>query len=196
MIARPHACSAGSRPVPALRPLERLALLALGAALAGAGCASTSDISGVWRSEALAAGPLAGALGAEVTLELTIGHFGPDISGMMRFYRDLDFEDPLDPTAPHFACSCMLLHKGRWSESRQRLAFEGQGCLPGTSDQAAALSAALLTVAGDELAGTWQRTDGTIKQSVRVRRVSGLDDAELSCNRFADPALGNVANGL
>ncbi len=196
MIARPHARSAGTSPVSALRAPARLVALALGSALACSGCASGSDISGVWRSQTLAAGPLCGALGAEVTLELTLGHFGPDVSGMIRFYRDLEFEEPLDPTAPHFACGCLLLHKGRWSEGSQRLAFESQGCLPSSSDTAAALSAASLTVSGDELAGTWQRTDGTIKQAVRVRRVAGLEDAQLSCNRFADPALGNVANGL
>jgi hypothetical protein len=169
-------------------------------ALMASGCTTSTELGGVWRTAATAQGPLIGTTAAPVAVELVLGHYGPDVSGLLRFYGDDGFELPNDATAPHFRCGCIFVHNGRWSESGARLSFQTRGCLPGQNANASVLAETTLLLEGGELHGAMTVVDpaspliGTT-QPLRVTRFAAFEDGDLRCEAYVDPATGNGANG-
>ncbi|MBP7127125.1 hypothetical protein KBD49_12245 [Myxococcota bacterium] len=102
-----------------------------GAALAAAlsaGCSGTRLWTGTFRSTE--ARPLAGVPGMEegVHLELVIGHFGPDLAGIVRFFRDPEFLQPVPG-----ACPCQYLLEGRYEDGELIFAFPSPSPCSATS---------------------------------------------------------------
>ncbi len=170
-------------------------------ALMASACTTSTELGGVWRTSAMARGPLIGTDKVPVAVEVVLGHYGPDVSGLLRFYADETFEQPKDASAPHFDCGCVLVHKGRWSESGARLSFQTRGCLPGSSEQTPVLAETTLWLEGGELHGTLAIVDpasplvGT-SQPLRVARFAAFEEGDLRCDAIVDSAAGNGANGL
>lgn len=169
-------------------------------ALMASGCTTSTELGGVWRTETIAQGPLIGTTEAPVSVELVMGHYGPDVSGILRFYSDEGFELPNDAAAPHFDCGCVFLHKGRWSETGARLSFQTRGCLPGASNAGPVLAETTLLLERGELHGTMTIVDPTspligTTQSLRVSRFAAFEDGDLQCESYTDPGTGNAANG-
>lgn len=174
--------------------------IAVALALLASACTTSTELGGVWRTDALAQGPLVGSAAAPLAVEIVMGHYGPDVSGLLRFYADDTFEQPKDATAPHFDCGCVFLHKGRWSEPGARLSFQTRGCLPGSSEQVPVLAETTLFLDGDELHGTMTVVDPASpllgsSQTLRVTRFAAFEDGDLRCEAYADPGAGNGANG-
>ncbi len=176
-------------------------LVATCALLVSAGCTTSTELGGVWRSDALVGGPLVGdGVGPGVAVEFVLGHYGLDVAGVVRFYDDDVFESPSDPTAPYRACACAFIHKGRWRVSSDAFDFQLRGCLPGASPSSTLLVRGELKLVGDTLDGILRVEDpespllGTTQPLV-LRRTSGLGDADLGCEVFTDASAGNRASG-
>ncbi|HOU53863.1 MAG TPA: hypothetical protein PLQ97_08025 [Myxococcota bacterium] len=123
-----------------------------------AGCSETRLWTGTFRSTE--ARPLAGVAGMEegVYLELVIGHFGPDLAGIIRFYRDPEFLQPVPG-----ACPCQYLLEGRYEDGALIFAF------PSPSP----CSAASGTLLAARLAGTdnGDRLEGPLGMDLRTAAV-------------------------
>jgi hypothetical protein len=93
-------------------------------------------------------------------MDLTLGHYGPEVVGVVRFYaRQLVFDDGCSINDVTDAqCGCVYLANGRWNEDRLRFTFRVDGeppvggsaaegdlyCLPsGTADPPAGAPARL-----------------------------------------------------
>lgn len=110
------------------------------AAIGWVACTPESQIlTGRWQSRE-AIGPLAtgnnDALLLEHGMELYLGHYGPDVVGVMRFYEQpFSANDDLGHNIPPDAgCACTWLENGRYRDSR-RFTFllteeKNDGCLP------------------------------------------------------------------
>ncbi len=169
-----------------------------------AACTSSGSMGGVWRGTSDPQSPgnplLFGDEGAPLSVELAIGEFGPDLAGLVRFYRDPTFVSSRDADPPDAECACSLLHSGRVATSHA--AFTLQGCLPGGSPGAPLrLRATLdeidtglrlaLTVddAGSPLNG--KSTSLVLNRHALANEITSED---LACP--VGPAGGNTASGL
>lgn len=167
--------------------------------LFGAGCTTSTELGGVWRSEVEVPGPLIGG-GEAIYAELSLGHYGPDVAGLLRFYHDLEFEQPFDAAAPYRECACVFVHKGRWLDATSRLDFQLRGCLPGISPQEPLLVRGELELDADELSGTLRVEEPTspqfgAEQPLRLVRTGSLGDADLRCEQPQSAQEGNRASG-
>jgi len=134
----------------------RLAGALLLAALS-AGCSSSHLWTGTFRSTT--AGTLSGVPGMEdVYLELVIGHFGPDLAGIIRFYRDPEFLQPVPE-----ACPCQYLLEGRYEDGNLIFAFPTP--LPCSATSGVLLAARL---AGQE---NGDRLEGPVGLDLRIATV-------------------------
>ncbi|MBI5608557.1 MAG: hypothetical protein HY902_06725, partial [Deltaproteobacteria bacterium] len=65
-----------------------------------AACTSSGSMGGVWRGasepQGTANGLLFGEEGAPLSVELVLGEFGPDLAGLLRFYRDSTYVSSRD----------------------------------------------------------------------------------------------------
>lgn len=195
------------------RPLERRVAwrrLAWVAALAWAcslcACDSDNRLGGVWRARLPAQGdrvvsPMEG-FGAP-GVELVVGHYGPDVAGLMRFYRSTNFEAVRDPQSPSFQCACSYLHQGRWSSGSQRLSFVLKGCLPGAGSQTDTYTLGQFQWRDDAvplLEGTLRVEDpdssmyGAVQQWT-MERVDSVSAPDLDCQTIEDGQIGNIHNG-
>ena len=107
--------------------------------LIASGCVPESEIlTGWWQSKEAVVGRVdldeRGGVLPHVGIELVIGHYGPDVAGVVRFY-DHTFS-PDDDTGHNLAnaqgCGCTFIENGRYRGSR-RLTFRiggDSGCLP------------------------------------------------------------------
>ncbi len=188
-------------------------ILALVAACVSA-CTTGPDVDGVWHADAPAWQPtqgtntlLFGATAPKVSLgvELVIGSYGPDIAGLMRFYRSTQFDLALSPLPPHNDCECAFLHQAK-VDATGRVTFVLDGCVPGTSQQAQlALRGELDLLTDGRLVGTVTVDDPSQPTLaarsvqlafVRVATTASSDPAILDCQNPATLADGNTASGL
>lgn len=168
-----------------------------------AACTSSGSLGGVWRGTSAAQGPdnavLYGPAGAPQAVELVVGEFGPDIAGLMRFYRSPSWVSPRDAGPPDSECACLLLHDGR--SNAGQAAFNLAGCLPGGAPQAAVRVRARLTEVGEGLLLDLQVDDKQSpldgqKTQLTLRRQglpSDISSADLACP--VPPPEGNTASG-
>ncbi|MBM4344247.1 MAG: hypothetical protein FJ100_12835 [Deltaproteobacteria bacterium] len=175
------------------------------AASAATACAGEADLGGTWRGLAQL-GPEGGDLvhgseGGPVALELVIGEYGPDVAGLLRFFRGDSWLRARSAEAPDRECGCSLLHGGRVDASTAQAAFTLQGCLPGAADRARVrargslrrtTSGAVLVITVDEPGSPLHKRSSTIA----LEQTGGPGDialADLACPTALP--TGNTASG-
>lgn len=132
------------------------ALLAL--VLASTACSDTHLLSGTYRSvEPVTLAQIPGF--TDVSVELVIGHYGPDVAGLLKYFGNTDFNIP--PSADSF-CRCSVLETGVWAGSRDTLtfAFPSPSPCPHPEDVAKVSVSLLLTDSDETLAGTLTPVQG------------------------------------
>jgi len=174
------------------------------AAVALAACTSSGSMGGVWRGTGEALGPanslLYGEAGAPLSIELVLGEFGPDLAGLLRFYRDPTYVLARDAATPDDECACSLVHNGRAVAGHA--AFTLLGCLPGGAPKVASrVRAALdevetglkLTLTVDDASSPLDGRSTTLVLN-RYGLASEITGEDLACP--VGPAGGNTASGL
>ena len=206
--AQAWACCFQAPPASA-RFVSPLYLASLGfllvAALFFGGCDSTNVLGGVWRAVGTPTGdPIIGAgmtLDSPLGVELVLGHYGPDVTGLLRFYRNAEYTLPRYPGIPSKECGCAFLHQGRWSDNAERLNFVLKGCLPGAATTQTVYVRGDLTLDEDgTLTGSLQVEDPASayfgkKQAWVFERFSSVSSSDLTCEPVTDADAGNTANG-
>jgi hypothetical protein len=193
---------------------RRLAqVLASAIGLAGAfavvmGCSTSRDVDGLWRAQLVPHGSdnalIFGPEGAAVGLELVVGQYGPDLSGLVRYYASPEFERARVAEAPDNQCECGWLHQGRIDPVTNKVSFTLKGCVPGSSPDAVLRLRGQFELGTDErLAGTLRVDDPTSPLNdtalqITFDRIGGpgeTDASELACRQPTDAANGNVFSG-
>lgn len=185
-------------------PALWIGLAAVLGLLVCSGCAADNEFGGIWRGTApakSAANPLLYGPGGEpLALELVLGEYGPDLSGLMRFYRQGSYVRARDAAPPDSQCACALVYGGRSDSGKA--AFSMRGCLPGSSPQQPVRTRA--TLARDELGVLTlhlQVDDATSAlngQSASIALLAHTSASEISSSDLIcppGPAAGNPASG-
>ncbi len=156
------------------RHLCPLVLLGLVVATGASGCSDANRVTGVYRSQELV--DIEGYPEPGVFVELVLGQFGPDVTGLVRFFRDEYFL-----IAAPGGCDCRFLQEGRFDEERVLFTFKG----PIPCDPTAPLMGARLEAdaSGDTLQGRLgARLDGDpVWTFVRVVTEENLTDNHKRC---------------
>ena len=186
-------------------------LFVLVATLVTTGCDSTNVLGGVWRATLPPTGDViigSGLGGAGTTaqpplgVELALGLYGPDVTGLFRFYRSDDFTLPRDAAVPSKECSCTFVHRGRWSNAAKRLDFVLKGCLPGAAaTQTVYVRGELTLNAVGALSGSLAVEDPASalygrKQGWVFEPFDSVSRSDLICEPESDADAGNTANGI
>lgn len=179
------------------------------AAIALAGCTTGNDLGGVWRAdgEQISGDKLLfndNAGQTEVGLELLIGHYGPDLAGLVRFYRTPTFQFPRSAIKPDNDCACTFMHNGRVSADNTAMEFDLRGCVPGAATRSQLLIRAELELdAAGQLEGRLKVLDDDKEWSGKSQRFlftrtvpqGAVDSRDLICET-PDQDVGNIYNGL
>jgi len=72
---------------------------------------------------------------AALGVELVLGAYGPDLAGLMRYYRSAQFDLARSPLPPRKECECAFLHQAK-VDATGRVTFVLDACVPGTSPDA------------------------------------------------------------
>jgi hypothetical protein len=172
------------------------------------GCTAGNDLGGTWR---VTERPLLGdklvfdenSGEPDVGIELMIGHYGPDLAGLVRFYRTTKFQFPRSALKPDGDCACTFMHNGQVSADNTKMEFDLRGCLPGAATRAQLLVRAELELdAGGQLDGRWRVLDDNKEWSgksqqftfTRTGPAGAVDSRDLICET-PDQDVGNIYNG-
>lgn len=182
-----------------------MAVAVVCAAAAAVACSTSGETGGVWRGIA----PIASASnsliyaddGGPLAVELVLGEYGPDLAGVLRFYRGDSFLQPRTQDAPDMACACALVHSGKVDTATGRAVFTLTGCLPGSSPHAKLRTIANLTLTPTDLLVTLKVDDAVSPlhgssldlQLQRFASAGNVSDADLVCPLGG--AGGNPASG-
>ena len=100
-----------------------------------ASCSSGGELGGIWRGMAPIGSDslVRGNDGTAIAVEVIIGEFGPDIAGVIRFFRAQAFLRARNADAPDRECACVYLHSGKVDTAAAHAWFSIEGCLPGGS---------------------------------------------------------------
>ncbi len=174
-------------------------------------CSSGPDVDGVWHAEAPAQGTANSLLfsatqpATPLGVELVIGAYGPDIAGLVRYYRSGQFDFARSPLPLRKECECAFLHQAK-VDSTGRVTFALQACVPGTSPESPLGLRGELnlmddgrlkgTVAVDDPSQPTLATSSVQLTFVRVATAATSDPAILDCQHPATLADGNTASGL
>jgi len=174
------------------------------------GCTTSNNTGGVWRAQAPLQGETNAILfepgGQPVGIELVLGEFGPDLSGLVRYYRagpTGPFDQPRRAAAPDFECACAYLHDGR-IDSTGLVTFTLQACAPGVQAKGKIrLRGRFMIQADGRLVGKLQvdspgsSADGSSVDLAFERALpSGdVDPRDLQCAQPLDAEHGNVDSG-
>jgi len=147
--------------------------------VATSGCEDTHILTGTFRSD----DPV--SLGGQdgVYVELVLGHYGPDVAGLVRFYGTDDY---LLPVAADDFCECRPLAKGTFDYGKEALAFSFQVPHPCAEPGDIYVSTTLtMSDDGDVLEGAWSipsivGQSGTWSFS-RKKKVGDLVSTDLEC---------------
>ena len=157
-----------------MTPQFRVHMPALLLVMVAMSCADTHALTGTFRSvDPVTLPDIAGF--TDVSVELVIGHYGPDVAGLMKYFGNRDFNIP--PSASDF-CRCRLLESGAYSESRNILTFAFVAPSPcAAAEEASQVSVSLvMSDGGDKLDGTLMFMDG---DSVTVSFVRHKYETEM-----------------
>ncbi|GEM_PF-3357384 len=187
----------------------RLALALTVVSVFAVGCGSESDLGGGWR---VLEKPLLGdkiiydenSGEPEVGIELLIGHYGPDVAGLVRFYRTNAFQFRRSELKPDSDCACTFMRKGKTAADASSLEFDLEGCVPGSATRSSLLVRATLELdASGQLDGKLTVLDNQSplkgrSQKWTFKRVAtsgAIDSSDLICET-PDAKDGNTFNGL
>lgn len=173
-------------------------------AILASGCAADTEFGGIWRGIAPSQGPandlLYGPAGEPMAIEIVLGEYGPDLAGLLRFYRQGSFVRARDANPPDSECACSLLYGGR--SDGGVAAFALRGCLPGAATKVAVRTRA--TLSRDDL-GVLQlklvvdeptsphHGKAVVVALLPQASASEVSDADLLCP--LGPAAGNPTSG-
>lgn len=173
------------------------------------GCATGDDLGGTWRAVAgeaigdkLVFDEVTGE--ADVGIELLVGHYGPDMTGLVKFYRTSKFQFPRTATNPDNECACTFIHAGKVSADSTQLEFDLRGCIPGAASHSQLLVRAELELDTEGvLEGHFRILDKnpewTAKTQTftfeRVAAAGVFSSSDLICET-PDQDDGNIYNGL
>ncbi len=174
-----------------------------------AGCLSGNELGGVWRPVQTDGKLIYDEDSGEPTVgfEFWMEHYGPDIVGLIRFYRPADdftapYEEPRKPDTA-FQCACIYMHGGRYSETLKSYKFSTKGCLPGTArNSSVLLSGAFKLNDEGQLKGTLQ-VDKPVPSPDQIEEMTLEREAaagsilasEFVCDRITDADAGNTYSG-
>ena len=190
------------------RTFHHVTFMALAALAVGvAGCASSVDVDGIWHAvppEQGAGNTLISATKGMPGVELVVGTYGPDLSGLVRYYRTAQFDTPRAPEPPFRECQCAFLHQARLSDTGH-MTFYLDACVPGASPSSrVALTGDFNLLADGRLAGTLTVDDPTrpdlagLQTQLTFVRNSAVPDGDptaVACENPATLADGNTASG-
>ncbi len=165
----------------------------------GSACTASTDVEGVWRAKPKANPLVFNAAGDPIGIEIVIGEYGPDATGVVHFYRTQIFDVKQSALAPLNQCACAYLHDGSMDLSSNTLHFRLRGCVQGAATQAELPIYGELTldVAGN-LVGTLtvETPGGAVLPLTFSRRdnVGQIDPADLVCAHPTE-AEGNSFSG-
>ena len=174
-------------------------------------CATGPDVDGVWHAVTPTDGGNnallypAGQPTAPLGVELVLGAYGPDLAGLMRYYRSAQFDLARSPLPPRKECECAFLHQAK-VDATGRVTFVLDACVPGTSPDAPLALRGELTLRDDgRLVGTVSVDDPsqpTLASKsvqlafVRVATAGTSDPAILDCQHPVDVPGANTTSGL
>lgn len=149
-----------------------------------AGCGDSHLLTGVYRSE----GPIVlediTGFQTGVHVELVLGHFGPDVAGIVRFCGDQDCVTPATGM-----CRCRFLLEGRVEGDTLLIGFPSP--VPCEPSPGLLLGARLaINDDGDRLTGAFGRDlDGSKSFSFqRVRSAEDMSDKDRECEETLEEA--------
>lgn len=147
--------------------------------IVGSGCVPETEVlSGWWMSRNISQNPDDSVV-SDTGIELVLGHFGPDVAGVVRFYQG-QFES--DEYKGHnrqafIECPCSFLENGHF-RSENRFTFRvdlGEECsFPGIADTSALLFSLELDE-DDTLDGILETINGENVQPLRFVRDNDED---------------------
>ncbi len=191
---------------------DKLGVLALVAICLGLpACTTSSDTGGVWRAQAPLQGESNAILfepgGNPVGVELVIGDFGPDVSGLVRYYHagpTGPFDQQRRAAAPDFECACAYLHDGRVDSASGLMTFTLEACAPGVQSHGKVRLRGRFVIQPDgRLVGKLQvdapgsPADGSAValEFDHARPAGDVEARDLQCAQPADAEHGNVDSG-
>jgi hypothetical protein len=102
-------------------PNHHAALLLALLLVAAFGCSDSHLVTGVYRSEQpVVLDDIPGFGGDGVYVELVLGQYGPDVTGLVRFFRDGNFL-----FAAPGGCDCRFVQDGRYDHGEVLFSFTG-----------------------------------------------------------------------
>lgn len=183
----------------------RVIYLALSLFLA---CGSSPDVDGVWHATPPPAGPANTLPGFDLAapgLELVVATYGPDLAGLVRYYRTKLFDVARSALPPWRECECAYLHQARISATG-RVTFELGACVPAISpDQPLAMRGEFDLQSDGSLQGALLVDDPSRPdlhnlqvqlKFVRETSLSLNDPKLLACVNPVSLAEGNTGSGL
>lgn len=177
MVQAPGIDVRGVRSRSGVRAAVLIALL-FPIAVATSGCEDTHILTGTFRSGAQSFGGQ-----DDVHIELVLGHYGPDVAGLVRFFEAGDF---LLPVAADDFCECRPIAKGTFDYGKEVLAFSFRVPHPCAEPGETYVSATLtMSDSGDVLDGSWsipsiEGQSGTWTL-VRKKNAGDLVSTDLEC---------------
>ena len=184
---RPESCSKSRKSI-----IRSYIAISVFLAAAFCSCDSSRLISGVYRSETAVV--IDGIPGFEngLWMELVLGQFGPDLTGIVRVYQEEGF---LVPAAG--MCPCRFVDNGEVVDSRVGFVFRNPADCPGSTDSLFVVAtlnfdepgALIDDESGEYLSGELvlqdALTSGAVPEEVSFRRVLSwgrMGEDDMSCN--------------
>lgn len=179
---------------------EKLWAIACAALLClASACTASTDVEGVWRAKPKENPLVFNASGDPIGIEIVIGEYGPDVTGVVHFYRTQTFDLKQSALTPLNQCACAYLHDGGIDLSTNTLHFRLRGCIPGAATHAELPIYGQLTLDNTgNLTGTLtdETAGGAVLPLTFSRRdsVGQIDPADLVCAHPSE-SEGNSFSG-
>lgn len=156
-----------------------------------AGCSDSHLLTGRFRSTTPVVVEGVPGLEGGAWVDLVLGHYGPDVAGIVLFSSEEGV-----PTPPDGVCRCRFLIDGRFDDGEVIFAFENPSpCTQATTD----LLAARLTVTkdGDTLEGPVGRAleGGTRWTFTRILKAADLGTQDKTCDETGAETLPDNGPG-
>jgi len=150
----------------------RVRLLTLLVALAVLSCGDTHILTGTFRSQSPVTLPDIEGF-TDISVELVIGHYGPDVAGLMKYFGNSDFN--IAPSASDF-CQCKVLQSGVYSGDEETLTFAFVVPSPCATAKEQVSVSLVMSKGGEQLDGTMRFED---RDPVTVVFVRHKHEAEM-----------------
>lgn len=160
------------------------AAVALCVALTATACQDTNLLTGVYHSTAPVVSEDVTGWEQGVWIEMVLGHYGPDVAGLLRFYSSNDFLTTVEGIR-----NCVYVEKGEYDPATSELTIRfSRPDLYGSPDKSIYLGLKLLTHdGGDELGGVFGPSDSldsadTVASFKREENALSMSDSDKICS--------------